>query len=145
MFCVDKSDTLKFYKYEGSWKAATLGSLPAQKLHTKGKLCATITPDGIVLYYQDPSGNLKGIEQRNGAWKALDTVSVKTQDASPLSVSFSESDSNLYLYYVGSDASLHYRVISYKSGKSDGKTLHLPYVPTTNPVNRQSIPKIQIR
>ncbi|KAL9103419.1 MAG: hypothetical protein Q9163_001521 [Psora crenata] len=111
-FCVGADNTLKYYKFTESWEPASLGSLPEQRIHPVGNLCGCFTPEGVAVYFQDPSGNLRGVEERKGVWRTLQPIGVDTQKRTPLKISFSEANSSFYLYYVGADGFLHYRTIS---------------------------------
>lgn len=116
-FAVDTENTLRFYKYDGRWKESQLGSLPKQNLHPDSQLAACFTPNGIVVYFQDPSGKFSGVEEQGGIWKTLTPLNVETRDGTPLSVSFSEEESRLILNYIGKDKALHYLSIAHSTGE----------------------------
>lgn len=120
-FCVDTENTLKYYKFNESWEQVSLGSLSEQKLHPESKICACFTREGMIVYFQDASSNLRGIEEKKGVWKSLEPIVVSTQEGTPLKVSFSEVDSTIFLYYIGADKFLHYRTIKASGEDSQGR------------------------
>lgn len=123
VFYANEENVLKCYSYNAkdtAWSEADLGPIPDQELHSDSGLCACFSPEGIRVYFQDPSGNLRGIAQQNSTWKELGTVLAKPAKGTPLSVSFSHSDSALYLYYMNVDGSLHFMTMSFPEGKWKG-------------------------
>ncbi|KAH8808631.1 hypothetical protein F5884DRAFT_753153 [Xylogone sp. PMI_703] len=120
VFYVNSENILKCSTYDSddkTWEESDLGSISNQELHSDSGLCACSTPEGIRVYFQSPSGDLVGIAQQNGTWKELGSVQARPITGSPLTVSFSHSDSALYLYYVNTDKAIHYTSISFPDGK----------------------------
>lgn len=123
VFFVSEENILKCYTYnakDAEWSEADLGAVADQELHPDSGLCACSNPEGIRVYFQDPSGDLKGIARQNGTWKDLGAVPAKPGNQTPLSVSFSQSDSTLYLYYMHEEGGLHYMAMNFPDGEWKG-------------------------
>jgi hypothetical protein len=97
--------------------------MPEQRVHPVGNLCGCFTPGGVTVYFQDHSGNLSGIQERDGVWRTLKPIAVNAQERTSLQISFSEADSSFFLYYVGADGLLHYHTISASGEEHQGITL----------------------
>jgi len=118
VFCVSEEDILKCYSYdanESTWSEVDLGPAAGQQLHPESGLCACFNPEGIRVYFQDPSGSLRGIALQNGTWTELGTVPAKPARGTPLSIAF--SNSTFYLYYMNADGYLHYLNMAIPDGK----------------------------
>lgn len=121
VFCVSEEDILKCYSYDANesiWSELDLGPAAGQQLHQESGLCACFNPEGVRVYFQDPSSSIKGIAMQNGAWTELGTVPAKPAQGTPLSVAF--SNSTFYLYYMNVDGYLHYLHMSVPGGKWKG-------------------------
>jgi hypothetical protein len=119
-FSADEDDILKFYTYRDEWSEDSLGLKEGQRLLPESRIQACITPGGLQVYFQDPSGNIRGLTQNNGAWADLGVVVKKPRNGTPLSIAYAQAQAAVYLYYVGEDESLRCVRISYPDGRTEG-------------------------
>jgi len=113
-FCANVDDVLEFHTYNGGWAEGDLGSVAGQKLLSGSKMQACLTPGGLQVYFQDPSGSIRCLAQKKGVWTSLGVVRGQPREKTPLSVTFSQTA--VYLYYVGDGESLRRVRISYPDG-----------------------------
>lgn len=128
VFCIDEANTLECYKYnaEGQdWDEVTLGEV-AINVHPQSKLAACLSPRGIMVYFQDPTGAIKGRASGRESWTNIDTIPAKPYSGCALSVIV--ADDKPHLFYLHEDKNIHYVVQSLESDTMEGRYHQPPHV-----------------
>ncbi|KAF3244061.1 hypothetical protein TWF192_007867 [Orbilia oligospora] len=111
VFYVDAEDVLRGGRYdadENDWEVELEGegdiSIPQNS-----KLSGCFTPEGQIVFFQNESGLLQGVEIQDSTWELLDPTAAKPVEGTRHLV-IRTANGSLYLFYIGQDKYIHYLV-----------------------------------
>ncbi|KAF3189889.1 hypothetical protein TWF788_009876 [Orbilia oligospora] len=73
------------------------------------KLSGCFTPEGQIVFFQNESGLLQGVEIQDSTWELLDPTAAKPVEGTRHLV-IRTANGSLYLFYIGQDKYIHYLV-----------------------------------
>ncbi|KAK6504692.1 hypothetical protein TWF481_006631 [Arthrobotrys musiformis] len=128
IFFVDTENVLRRSRYdadEEEWQAELEGE--GDIIIPQGsKLSGYFTPEGQVVFFQNQSGLLQGIEIRDSNWELLSPVPAAEPLEGTRHLVLRTSDGDLYLFYIGRDRYIHYSVLSLETGEWHDNVLKSP-------------------
>ncbi|KAK6499520.1 hypothetical protein TWF506_004150 [Arthrobotrys conoides] len=82
----------------------------------KSKLSGCFTPEGQIVFFQNQSGLLQGIEFRDSKCELLNPAPAEPLEGTRHLV-LRSTDENLYLFYIGQDRYIHYLIKGPETGE----------------------------
>ncbi|KAI1118533.1 hypothetical protein F5Y14DRAFT_217786 [Nemania sp. NC0429] len=126
VFCVDNDSILRCHRYdsvEKEWEEVSLSGNQDIIVHPSSRLSGGIFASGRIVFFQDPSGQLQGIQvQTDGRWEALPKIPDHCQQGGAHSIVVSD-DNVLHILYIHQDNYIHHLINNPKTGKWNDSTL----------------------
>ncbi|KAI9741649.1 MAG: hypothetical protein M1834_000033 [Cirrosporium novae-zelandiae] len=116
VFCIDQANFLKCYMYssdEEGWEEADLGAARNTAVHPQSMLGTDVTPSGINVFFQNPTGKLQGLAMKGGSWELTEELLANPVMGTPLSIIV--NDDELLLFYLNKDSTMRYQVKSHET------------------------------
>ncbi|KAF3173248.1 hypothetical protein EYR41_010027 [Orbilia oligospora] len=132
VFFVDTEDVLRGGRYdpdEQDWLLELDGEGDIT-IPQNSKLSGCFTPKGQIVFFQNESGLLQGIEIQDSTWELLNPTPAKPVEGTRHLVIRTAND-NLYLFYIGRDKYIHYLVKGPETGEWQDNVLNSPILEKT--------------
>ncbi|KAI0449237.1 hypothetical protein F5B21DRAFT_494987 [Xylaria acuta] len=126
VFCVDKNNILRCYEYnaeEEEWGEISLSGNQEVTIHPSSQLSGGIVTSGQIVFFQDPSGRLQGVQiQNDGSWEAIPEVPIRSQQGTAHSIIVSD-DNVLHMLYIHQDNYIHHLATNLETSEWYDSTL----------------------
>ncbi|KAK6498028.1 hypothetical protein TWF506_004271 [Arthrobotrys conoides] len=118
IFSITPENKIIAFKYDFEeddvWLDYAAGNASEISVHAQSGLAAAINPDGLYLFFMNPSGGLQAAVRSGGEnWKLTDVLPAEAKIGTPLTTSSSEE--GVSIFYFGIDDTLHYLYRGHKS------------------------------